>query len=77
MEVGFYPISLCYQPKPLKREALASASRRQKGGNRRFRGAKLFVLNRKNYFEVLCNSLQIIEKSEGVLFDSHRPLQFH
>jgi hypothetical protein len=33
------------------------------------------VLSRKNYFEVLCNSLQIIVKSEGVLFDSHRPLQ--
>src|SRR2546430_17086844 len=38
-------------------------------------GAKLFVLSRNNYFEVLCNSLEIIEKSEGVLFDSHRPLQ--
>ena len=36
-------------------------------------GAKLFILSRKNHFGVLCNSLEIIEKSEGVPLDSRRP----
>jgi hypothetical protein len=69
--VGFYPMSLSVQ-------ATEARSLRMLRGGRKAAigvsgGAKLFVLSRKNYFEVLCNSIEIIEKSEGVLFDSHRP----